>query len=182
MVDDNQQDARKVGEVESITSRVWHDRRSQKGCIEWKCLSRYPLRITGREKLPPDWNKGDYNLPPATAFAILSIESIDIEINYHVEARSNDAGSLHFMRLVIHCVNERRLKWYPLSITSRSSLLRGWCGREHLNTRQKELSGKLWKRRHKWPWRPKTSKTYMHQVSLAAFPMSGILRYHFLAW
>ena len=42
------------------------------------CLSRQPQPSTSNEPLLPDWNKGDYNLSPDTAFAFMATEAVDI--------------------------------------------------------------------------------------------------------
>ena len=41
-------------------------------------LSRQPQPLKDNEPLLPDWNRGDYNLAPETAFAFMATEAIDI--------------------------------------------------------------------------------------------------------
>ena len=45
------------------------------------CFSRYPKKISGKEPILPDWNKGDYNLTPSKVFSFVStVRSTDITI------------------------------------------------------------------------------------------------------
>ena len=39
------------------------------------CLSRQPQPPTSNEPLLPDWNKGDYIIPPQTAFAFMAVDT-----------------------------------------------------------------------------------------------------------
>ena len=41
------------------------------------CLSRFPKDALNYEPVLPDWNKGDYNISPATVFAFMNVETLD---------------------------------------------------------------------------------------------------------
>ena len=43
------------------------------------CLSRFPKDAPKYEPILPDWNKGDYNISPATVFAFMSTEQCSEE-------------------------------------------------------------------------------------------------------
>ena len=72
MVNADKQDNWEAGQMESFTARVWHDSYPQTWVLNTNadCLSRQPQPSTGNEPLLPDWNKGDYNISPATTFVM----------------------------------------------------------------------------------------------------------------
>ena len=62
------------------------------------CRSRQPQPLTGNEPLLPDWNKGDYNIPPQTAFAFMSVDTETADTTQTQMDIWEDQPVLHFLR------------------------------------------------------------------------------------
>ena len=61
------------------------------------CLSRYPTQVDKEGKILPDWNKGDYNLSPATVFAFMATQLPEDEHALQTDIW-HDEPVLHFLK------------------------------------------------------------------------------------